>query len=148
MAEAVRLTGVPLKIVIRRSWAEVTGEAGLMEMFDLANLDPGEYKMGEVCARAGKACLEYLDFAISQAIHSQAEAIVFAPLNKLSMSLWQSRLQRGAGLFCQTYQIRTLWRDQCHGTPLYLPGDLSYRVQGYCQSPFPRTDFKGHQATS
>ncbi len=63
MAEAVRLTGVPLKIVIRRSWAEVTGDAGLMEIFDLANLDPGEYKMGEVCARAGKACLEYLDFA-------------------------------------------------------------------------------------
>jgi 4-phospho-D-threonate 3-dehydrogenase / 4-phospho-D-erythronate 3-dehydrogenase len=87
MSEAVKLTRVPLKIVIRRNWAEVTGEAGLMEMFDLANLDPGEYKMGEVNARAGKACLEYLDFAITQARDGQVEAIVFAPLNKLAMSL-------------------------------------------------------------
>ena len=58
-----------------------------MEMFDLANLDPGDYKMGEVSARTGKACLDYLDFAISQALNGQAEAIVFAPLNKLAMSL-------------------------------------------------------------
>ncbi len=148
MAEAVRLTGIPLKIVIRRSWAEVTGEAGLLEMFDLANLDPGEYKMGEVSARAGKACLEYLDFAISQALDGQAEAIVFAPLNKLAMSLGNPGFQRGAGIFCQIYPSRTLWRDQCPGTPLHLPGDLSYRVQGYCQSPLSRTDFTGHQAAS
>ena len=101
MAEAVRLTGVPLKIVIRRSWAEVTGEAGLMEMFDLANLDPGEYKMGEISARAGKACLEYLDFAISQALDGQAEAIVFAPLNKLAMSLGNPGFKGEQGYFAK-----------------------------------------------
>ena len=101
MAEAVKLTGVPLKIVIRRSWAEVTGEAGLMEMFDLANLDPGEYKMGEVSARAGKACLEYLDFAISQALDGQAEAIVFAPLNKLAMSLGNPGFKGEQGYFAK-----------------------------------------------
>jgi 4-hydroxythreonine-4-phosphate dehydrogenase len=87
MAEALRLTGVPLEIVIRQNWAEVTGEAGLLEMFDLANLDPGEYTTGEVNARVGKACLEYLDLAISQVMDEKARAIVFAPLNKLAMSL-------------------------------------------------------------
>ncbi len=30
MAEAVKLTGVPLKLIIRRNWAEVTGEAALL----------------------------------------------------------------------------------------------------------------------
>lgn len=87
MAEALQLTGVPLKIAIRRNWTEVTGETGLLEIFDLANLDPGEYTMGEVNARVGKACLEYLDFAVSQVRDEQARAIVFAPLNKLAMSL-------------------------------------------------------------
>ncbi len=43
--------------------------------------------MGEVSARVGKACLEYLDFTICQALDGRAEAIVFAPLNKLAMSL-------------------------------------------------------------
>jgi 4-hydroxythreonine-4-phosphate dehydrogenase len=87
MAEAVRLVEVPLQIVIRKNWGEVTGETSLMEMFDLTNLDPKEYKMGEVSALAGKACLQYLDFAVSQVMEGQAEAIVFAPLNKLAMRL-------------------------------------------------------------
>ena len=87
MAGAIRLTQVPLKVVVRKSWKEVTGEAGLMELFDLSNLDPREYKTGEVSARAGKASLEYLDFAIAQVMDGQADAVVFAPLNKLAMSL-------------------------------------------------------------
>jgi 4-hydroxythreonine-4-phosphate dehydrogenase len=87
MAEAIKLSGVPLKIVVRNSWGEVTGEPGLVEMFDLGNLDPKDYSMGEVNANAGKACLQYLDFAIDQAMDGQADAVVFAPLNKLAMSL-------------------------------------------------------------
>jgi len=87
MAEAIRLTKVPLKIVPRKKWDEVSGEPGWMEIFDLANLDPKDYKMGEVSARAGQACLQYLGLAVSQAMTGQAEAIVFAPLNKLAMSL-------------------------------------------------------------
>ena len=87
MAEAIKLTRVPLKIVIRKGWGDVRGEAGLMEMFDLANLDPKEYKIGEVNAKVGKACLEYLEWAIPQVLAGQAEAMVFAPLNKQAMRL-------------------------------------------------------------
>ena len=87
MAEAIKLAEVALKIVVRESWRDVTGEASLVEMFDLANLDPKDYKMGEVNAKAGKACLQYLDLAIAQAMSGHADAIVFAPLNKLAMSL-------------------------------------------------------------
>jgi 4-hydroxythreonine-4-phosphate dehydrogenase len=87
MAEAIKLAEVALKIVVRESWRDVTGEASLVEMFDLANLDPKDYKMGEVNAKAGKACLQHLDLAIAQAMRGHADAIVFAPLNKLAMSL-------------------------------------------------------------
>jgi 4-hydroxythreonine-4-phosphate dehydrogenase len=87
MEEAIKLIGAPLRIVVRKSWGEVTGEAGLLEMFDLANLDPRDYNMGEVNAKVGKACLQYLDLAIAQAMDRQVDAVVFAPLNKLAMSL-------------------------------------------------------------
>ena len=87
MAEAIKLAKAPIKITIRKSWGEVTGEAGLMEMFDLANLDPKEYKVGEVSPRAGKACLQYLEWTLPQVMAVQAKAMVFAPLNKQAMRL-------------------------------------------------------------
>jgi 4-hydroxythreonine-4-phosphate dehydrogenase len=51
------------------------------------NLDPRDYKMGEVSALAGKACLAYLEMAVAQAMAGEAQAVVFAPLNKLAMKL-------------------------------------------------------------
>ncbi|HYB21943.1 MAG TPA: 4-hydroxythreonine-4-phosphate dehydrogenase PdxA [Thermodesulfobacteriota bacterium] len=87
MTGAIKLTEAPLKIVIRNNWKDVTGERGLMEMFDLANLDPKEYKVGEVSPRAGKACLEYVEWTIPQVMAGQAQAMVFAPMNKQAMRL-------------------------------------------------------------
>jgi 4-hydroxythreonine-4-phosphate dehydrogenase len=101
MAEAIQLTKVPLKIVPRKSWGEVTGGAGLAEIFDLANLEPKDYRMGEVNAKAGKACLQYLDLAVSQAMKGEAEAVVFAPLNKLAMSLGGSDFKDEQGYFAR-----------------------------------------------
>ncbi len=87
MMGAVRLTQVPLKIVPRKDWEEISGEAGLLEIFDLANLDPKDYRVGEVSPRAGKACLEYLEWTIPHLLAGQAGAMVFAPLNKQAMRL-------------------------------------------------------------
>ena len=87
MAEAIQLTKAPLKIIPRKNWEEVSGDASLMEMFDLANLDPKEYKMGEVSARAGQACLQYLELGIGELMAERAAAMVFAPLSKLAMRL-------------------------------------------------------------
>jgi 4-hydroxy-L-threonine phosphate dehydrogenase PdxA len=87
MAEAVRLTHAPLKIVPRKKWEEVSGQADLMEMFDLGNLNPKDYKMGEVSARAGQACIQYLELAVTQVMEGKADAVVFAPLNKRAMHL-------------------------------------------------------------
>jgi 4-hydroxythreonine-4-phosphate dehydrogenase len=87
MMGAIQLTQAPLKIVPRKRWEEVSGEAGLLEMFDLANLDPKDYKVGEVSPRAGKACLEYLEWTIPQLVAGQAKAMVFASLNKQAMRL-------------------------------------------------------------
>jgi len=87
MKQALNIAGLDLKIVPRKNWQEVSGEAGLLEIFDLHNLDPRDYKMGEVSALAGKACLAYLEMAVAQAMAGEAQAVVFAPLNKLAMKL-------------------------------------------------------------
>jgi 4-hydroxythreonine-4-phosphate dehydrogenase len=43
--------------------------------------------MGEVNARAGRSCLEYLEFAIKEILDGNAAGLVFAPLNKGAMHL-------------------------------------------------------------
>lgn len=85
--EALNIAQVSLKIVPRKDWREVSGEEGLLEIFDLHNLHPQDYKMGEVSALAGRACLEYLEMAVAQAKAGEVQAVVFAPLNKLAMKL-------------------------------------------------------------
>jgi 4-hydroxythreonine-4-phosphate dehydrogenase len=87
MANAIQLVQAPLKIIPRKNWEEVSGQADLLEMFDLANLDPKDYKMGEVNARAGQASLQYLELAVTQAMEGKAAAVVFAPFNKQAMHL-------------------------------------------------------------
>ena len=99
MTEAIRLTRVNLKIFPLKRWEEASGQGGRLEIFDLANLDPAEYRMGEVSARAGQACLEYLKFAVDQTMAGQIEAIVFAPLNKQAMSLGGSQFKDELSLF-------------------------------------------------
>jgi len=99
MAEAVRFTKATLRIIPLKNWEEISGKAGQLEMFDLANLDPAEYRMGEVSARAGQACLQYLKFAVDQTLMGRAEAIVFAPLNKQAMSLGGSPFKDELALF-------------------------------------------------
>ena len=82
MAEAIRLTKADLKIVPREKWEKVTGEPGTLEIFDLANLDPKDYRVGEVSARAGKACLEYLEWTIPQVLSGPGEGDGFRPFEQ------------------------------------------------------------------
>jgi 4-hydroxythreonine-4-phosphate dehydrogenase len=87
MAEAILLTHTSLKIFPLNNWEDVSEQAGRLEMFDRANLDPKEYKIGEVSSRAGKACLQYVEWTVPEVIAGKAQAMVFAPLNKQAMRL-------------------------------------------------------------
>ncbi len=99
MAQAIRLARVALNIVPLKKWEDATGRVGRLEMFDMANLDPGEYRTGKVSARAGQACLEYLKFAVDQTMAGSAGAVVFAPLNKQALSLGGSPFRDELSLF-------------------------------------------------
>ena len=84
---ARQLTRAPFTIYTVKNWSEVSGQPGRMEMFDLGNLDPKDYRVGEVSPRTGRSCLEYLEFAVKEILSGKAAGLVFAPLNKGAMHL-------------------------------------------------------------
>lgn len=125
MAEAVKITGLSLKIVPRKNWQEISDEEGLLEIFDLHNLDPGDYKMGEVSTLAGKACLEYLKMAVAQVMAGEAQAIVFAPLNKLAMKLG------GSSFNAELDYLANLTKTEHYGEINYLQPLWTSRVTSH-----------------
>lgn len=55
---------------------------GIMDIFDLENLDPAKIKTGHICAPCGRAAVEYLKKAIDLALAKKIDAIATAPINK------------------------------------------------------------------
>jgi len=74
--------GQPLEINAVKSVQEARFLRGLIDVLDLANLEPSKVKMGQVCAPSGKAAIEYLEKAIKLAMNKDVDAIATAPINK------------------------------------------------------------------
>jgi 4-hydroxythreonine-4-phosphate dehydrogenase len=55
---------------------------GVIDVLDLANLEPSKVKVGQICAPCGKAAIEYLEKAIKLAMGKDIDAIATAPINK------------------------------------------------------------------
>ncbi len=55
---------------------------GVIDVLDLANLEPSKVKIGQICAPCGKAAIEYLEKAIKLAMGKDIDAIATAPINK------------------------------------------------------------------
>ncbi len=90
--------------------------------------------MGEVSTLAGKACLEYLKMAVAQVMAGEAQAIVFAPLNKLAMKLG------GSSFNAELDYLANLTKTEHYGEINYLhasldlPGDFAHWFQGDFES--------------
>lgn len=70
--------------------ADVRGgrfEPGSIDVLDLANIDLPVLKVGEVCAMAGKAAVEYVLRAGQMALSGEVQGIATGPLNKEAMQL-------------------------------------------------------------
>jgi 4-hydroxythreonine-4-phosphate dehydrogenase len=85
MGQRVARTSVPVRQVPRTEDARFgSGEA---QMLDLPGVNPGEFEVGKVSAKAGKSVVDALTFACQEATAGRLDAIVFAPLNKQAMHL-------------------------------------------------------------
>lgn len=60
---------------------------GIIDVFDLHNVDVKNLKMGEPQAMAGKACVEYIKKAVELATDGEIDAIVTGPINKKAMNM-------------------------------------------------------------
>ena len=86
----IRDAGVKLQYVRVKSPADIAwraaGERGPMPLVDLANIDPAQFKRGEMSAQSGKLTGDTLAAAVELAKAGHFDAITFAPLNKQALS--------------------------------------------------------------
>ena len=74
--------GEPLEINAVKDIADAKFTRGVIDVYDLENLEPSKVKIGQVSAACGKAAVEYLEKAIKLAMGKEVAAIATAPINK------------------------------------------------------------------
>ena len=82
---AIRITGVNLKIndICRPSEGEF--QEGVLNLIDLANIDMDQFEFGKVNAMCGKAAYEYIAKCIELANQGLVDAVATTPINKESL---------------------------------------------------------------
>ena len=103
LAQAAKVSGVTAPIRAWRSPAEATYDGAGIDVLDLENVDPAEWKWGALSANAGKASLEYVHRAIDLTNAGEAAGIVTAPINKEATTLAGSKELGHMELFSRVY---------------------------------------------
>jgi 4-hydroxythreonine-4-phosphate dehydrogenase len=86
LAQALRYTGVSLKVRARLTLAEATYAPDDIDVLDLHNVDLAKLQLGKVDSMAGKAAYESVKAAAMLALAGQVGAIVTSALNKAAMN--------------------------------------------------------------
>ena len=60
---------------------------GKVNVMDLHNLSPSDFKMGEESALCGRAAYEYIEKAVKDAMDGKTECVCTAPINKVSLKM-------------------------------------------------------------
>lgn len=85
LAEAARLSGLKTDFHIISTPSMGVFRQGIINVIDLHNADPSEFRMGEISALCGKASYEYIEKCVDLAMKGEADAIATAPINKESL---------------------------------------------------------------
>ncbi len=87
MSEAIRFSGLDLKVRPVSSPKEGTYQFGTMDVLDLKNIDAGSIRYKKVSADTGKASFEYIKKVIELALAKEIDATVTGPINKEAINL-------------------------------------------------------------
>lgn len=82
LEKAVALTGVELTIETCEEVAAANFQEGILNLFDLDNIDTGVFVYGKVQAMCGRAAYEYIERSIALAMEGKAAAVATTPINK------------------------------------------------------------------
>ena len=87
MEEAVKLTGVSLKVREVESLIEAGLSPDWVDVVDIHNLDPQDVTVGKVSPACGKAAMQWVSRAAEMALAGEVNALATAPVNKEAASL-------------------------------------------------------------
>ena len=86
MADALRITKLPLTIHPIAKVADARFTVGTIDVLDLANVDMAKLEYGKVSAMCGKASVEYIERGIDMALAKEIHAVVTGPIHKESIN--------------------------------------------------------------
>ncbi len=87
MMMGIEVAGVSLEINTIESLSGARNQVGVIDLFDLDNIDPKKVEMGKPRVMTGAASAQYVIFAADLALAGTVDGIVTAPLNKEAMHL-------------------------------------------------------------
>jgi 4-hydroxythreonine-4-phosphate dehydrogenase len=87
MEQAVRLTGLPLRIREATDPAAAGLDPLAVDVVDIHNLNPEDITVGEISPACGKAAMEWVTKAGELALSGTVDGLATAPLNKEAASL-------------------------------------------------------------
>lgn len=79
------IAGVSVPLPRIRAGDPVRAQGAYPVFLDFPTVEPAAYRLGEVSAKAGRAVLDTLTFALRLAQDGELDALVYAPLNKEAM---------------------------------------------------------------
>jgi 4-hydroxythreonine-4-phosphate dehydrogenase len=82
---ALKLTGVPLKIRIVQDPTEGDYGGDVLNLVAINNIDISRFKFGEVNGMCGKAAYEYIAKSVDLAMNRRVDAVATTPINKESL---------------------------------------------------------------
>jgi 4-hydroxythreonine-4-phosphate dehydrogenase len=87
MEEAVKIANVNLEVQGIKDTADASFTPGVIDVYDMSNINLEEIPYGKVDANCGRAAGEYIEKAIQMAMDKEITAIVTGPINKESFDL-------------------------------------------------------------
>ena len=87
MEQAVKLTGLPIKVQEVNSPTQAGGEPDFIDVLDIRNLNPEDVTVGKVSPVCGRAAMEWATKAGELAMAGHVQALATAPVNKEAASL-------------------------------------------------------------
>ncbi len=82
MEQAIRITGVDLRIKSVKGPEEGEFDKGILNLIDLDNVDMDQFAFGEVSGMCGRAAYEFIEESIRLANEGRADAVATTPINK------------------------------------------------------------------
>lgn len=86
-AAAQRYTGTSVKTTPVSSPEEAAWDTDAIPLYDMQNLDPATFAVGEPCAACGKATVDGLTLAVQLCLKGVTDGVLYAPIHKQALGM-------------------------------------------------------------